>query len=256
MSTLVERRLVCLKKWLSGQCALEHNTVVLPANARRYAIHLPTEEARDRLFAEAKADPRKELPHWAKIWASGVALADVVLARRHELSEQRVLELGSGLGVTATAALEAEADVLAVDCSALALALCRYNALVNVGRAPRTLRFNWRSPDPEALARAEVAGGFPVILAADVLYESRDIAPLRALIEHLLAPDGTLWLAEPGRKTAQRFLYALAVDGWQGVSEQADGPWPDGATGRVYVHRLHRPTGCDRLRSSLGGWRI
>ena len=255
LRTKVERRRALLENWLSGQFALETDPVTLPVSARQYTIHLPAEEARDRLFAEAKADPKKQLPHWSRIWASGVALADVVLAHREALRGRRVLELGSGLGVTATAALEAGADVLAADYSVLALAFCRYNALVNVGRSPRTLRFNWRSPDRRALVRVEATGGFPVILAADVLYESRDIAPLLALIERWLAPDGTLWLAEPGRKTAQRFLYALAVDGWQGVSEQAEGPWPDGTTQRVHIHLLRRPTGSDRLRSSLGGWR-
>ena len=233
-----ERRLAHLRARLARRLALKDATVTLPLTGRRYAILLPADH--DRLLDEAENDPEQNLPYWAEIWPSGVALADVALARATDLAGLPTLELGSGLGITAAAALEAGAEVLAADYSPLSLDLCRYNTLLNAGREPRTIEINWRAPAPALLARADALRGFPRILAADVLYEERDIAPLLTLIDRLLAPDGALWLAEPGRESARRFLAAARHAGWRIASEQADGPWPDGTGVRVGLHVLRR----------------
>jgi hypothetical protein len=102
---------------------------------------------------------------------------------------------------------------------------------------------NWRAPDPEFIAAA--GDGFPVVLAADVLYEARDVEPLLALIERIVAPNGELWLAEPGRPPAERFLDVIRGRGWNGASDRFSGPWPDPEDNRkgviIFVHRLRRP---------------
>lgn len=244
-----------LEAYLASECELEIERVTFPTTGRVLDIRKPTEESRERMFAAARLDPDKQMPYWARIWPSGVALGDVALERRDELTGQRVLELGCGLGTTATALVEAGAILTVSDYAALPLAFCRYNALRNSGRAPRTLAFNWRSPDANALLRAEAGGGYPLILAADVLYEGRDVDPFLEIVERILAPDGMLWLAEPGRKTAQRFLNTAAALGWQGVTRQMNGPWPDGSTDTISLHFLRRPTYVDRISMNLGGWR-
>lgn len=234
-----DRRLDRLRARLSEQVALKDVPVTLPRAGRTYSILTPTDH--DRLLDEAEADPEQNLPYWAEIWPSGIALGDVALARAAELAGRAVLELGSGLGITAAAALEAGAELLAADYSAVSLALCRHNALCNAGREPRTMEINWRAPTDELLAHADAIRGYLRILAADVLYETRDIAPLLALTERLLAPDGVLWLAEPGREAAQRFLAAATALGWGRESETHDGPWTEGTSVRVGVHFLRRP---------------
>lgn len=233
------RRLARLRARLARQLALKEAAIALPRSGRRYTILLPADH--DRLLDEAEADPEQQLPYWAELWPSGVALADIAIARGGELAGRPVLELGSGLGVTASAALGVGARLLAADYSPLSLALCRYNTLRNAGRAPRTLEINWRAPAPALLARADEIRGFLIILAADVLYEERDIAPLLALVDRLLAPDGALWLAEPGRESARRFLALAASAGWRRESEESAGPWPDGSGVRVGFHFLCRP---------------
>ena len=142
--------------------------------------------------------------------------------------------------MTATAALAAGADLYVADYAPLSLAFCRLNALRNVERAPRPLAFNWREPLSEVLARLGSLPPFPIILAADILYERRDIAPVLALIDRLLAPGGQLWLTEPGRQTARGFLNALTAAGWRGTVEQFSGPWPGGQAARVRFHLLQR----------------
>lgn len=251
-----ERRLRRLEAWLTGEIELISQRVALPASRARYEVFLPSEASRDELFAQARADPDKQMPHWAKVWASGAALADVIVARPDAVAGKRVLELGCGLGVTAIAAVEAGAELTVVDYSDLPLACCRYNALRNTGRGPRSLRFNWRRPDAQTLTRAGTGRGYPLILAADVLYESRDIRPLLELVDALLAPEGEFWLAEPGRRTAQRFLNTAAELGWEGAGLQAPGPWPDGTSTPVNVFFLRRATQVDPLLATLGGWRV
>jgi predicted nicotinamide N-methyase len=234
-----ERRLTRLRARLDERLALKEVPVTIPRAGRTYTILTPADH--DRLLDEAEADPEQHLPYWAEIWPSGIALADVALARAAELAGRPVLELGSGLGITATAAIEAGAELLAADYSAVSLSLCRYNTLRNAGSEPRTIEINWRDPAQELLDRADAIRGYPIILAADVLYETRDIAPLLAITARLLARDGMLWLAEPGREAARRFLAAADELGWQRASEEHDGPWVDSTSVRVGLHFLRRP---------------
>ena len=222
----------------TGLGPLAAERVVLPHTGRAYAIVRPTDT--DLLLDRVAADPEQNLPYWAEIWPSGVALGDAIAGRPDLLRGVRVLELGAGLGVTATAALAAGADLTVTDYAPESLLLCCLNTLVNAGRVPTTLQTNWRRPDAALLAAT--GAGFSVVLAADVLYEGRDVAPLLALVDRLVAPGGLLWLAEPGREVAARFLTAAGAAGWQGPSETHPGPWPDPKDAGVVVglHAMRR----------------
>lgn len=181
------------------------------------------------------------LPYWALLWPSGVALAEALLAAPEVARGKRTLELGCGLGMTATAALDCGAALWVADIFAEALQFCHYNTLRNVGRAPQQLLVNWRS---EAGRQACVAAGpFDLLLGADVLYEEEDIQPLLALAPRLLAPGGVFWLAEPGRRASQTFaLAALADRGWRDEPTTYLRQWPDEQRpSRVVVHRFTLP---------------
>lgn len=194
----------------------------------------------DALLDLVAGDPEQNLPYWAELWPSGIALADAILAEPRLVRGERVLELGAGLGVTAVAAIESGADLLAVDYAPESLTLCRLNCLRNTEHEPATLQVNWR--EPGASFEARIASGFPVVLAADVLYERRDIEPLLSLVDRLVAPGGLLWLAHPRRPPATAFLEAARERGWDGPVESVDGPWPDLKDEHVVVdlHRLTR----------------
>ncbi len=210
----------------------------LPWSGRRYRLIQPTDT--DALLDRVADDPEQNLPYWSEIWPSGIALADAIVRQPRALQGKRVLELGSGLGVTAIAALQAGAELIAVDYAPESLALCCLNALHNSGREPATRRLNWR--DPESAFPDQADAGYPVVLAADVLYEARDIDPLLILVDRLVAPNGLLWLAEPGRQVARRFLDAARERGWQIVSRSHPGPWPDPKDDwiTVQLHKLRR----------------
>jgi len=141
---------------------------------------------------------------------------------------------------TAVLAVRAGADLLATDYAPESLLLTRITALRHCGLEPRTMQLNWRQPSQDLLAG--YPAGYPVVLAADVLYERRDILPLLDLFDRIVEPDGVLWLAEPGRPPASIFLETASRQGWSFASATWTGPWPDPGDAEVVarVHQLRR----------------
>lgn len=159
-------------------------------------VHPPDATA---LIDEDAFEREEFLPYWAELWPSAVALAHAVTARRPQ--SLHVVELGCGLALPAIAAALEGARVLATDWSADALAYARRNARGN-GAQLETLRVAWAEPD-ELVAR----GPFDLVLAADVLYERRNVPQLLALLPCL----GTeVLLADPGRPALPAFLDGAA----------------------------------------------
>jgi predicted nicotinamide N-methyase len=178
------------------------------------------------------------LPYWALVWPSGLALAETLLAHPDALRAKRTLELGCGLGTTAIAALATGATLSVADCFAETLLFCRYNALRNAGRQPRTLLLNWRTPAGRAACVARAP--YDALLAADILYEQDDLEPLLDLVPRLLTPGGAFWLAEPGRRVSRAFVEAAAARGWRDDSTAYERIWPtEEKPVRVVVHRYH-----------------
>jgi predicted nicotinamide N-methyase len=149
----------------------------------------------DELIDEDSFDEDEFLPYWAELWASGVALAQVVPSL--DVNGRRVLELGAGLGLPSLAAALSGADVLATDWAEDAVALLKANAKRNSIRL-RVKRVRWDEPEP-LLRNAP----WDVVLCADLLYEQRNATQLLELLPKL---GGELLLADPGRPFAKGFL--------------------------------------------------
>jgi predicted nicotinamide N-methyase len=196
---------------------VEH-IVALPG--RELSLLAPRD--RDALLSEEAFEHEEFLPYWAELWPSALALARV-LARR-PLTGRRTLELGCGLGLPAIAAAAAGARVLATDWAPDAVAITARNAERN-GVALDVRLFRWDA-DPRPLGPP-----WPLVLASDVLYEVRNVAPLLALLPRVCAASGEVWLADPGRAPAAGFLEAAARR-WRIDAMPHDGP------AHVTVHRL------------------
>jgi predicted nicotinamide N-methyase len=130
------------------------------------------------------------LPYWAELWPAAIALTAALPER---LDGVHVVELGCGLGLPSLVAAARGAHVTATDWAADAIELLRANAARNALRIKVEAR-DWREPWP---ARFDLA------LAADVLYEHRNVEPLLALLP-TLAPESLLGLA--GRPYESEFL--------------------------------------------------
>jgi predicted nicotinamide N-methyase len=166
----------------------------------------------EALLDEEAFEHEEFLPYWAELWASGKALAQAVAER--DLAGLRVVELGCGLALPSFAAALGGARVLATDWSVDAVELARENARRNHIELDTSV-VRWSEPGP-LVERAP----WDLVLAADVLYERRNVDELLVLLPQL---GGEVLLAEPGRPHAKTFL------------ERAAGAWRIEQTGIVYT---------------------
>ena len=195
-------------------------TVVETIGLGSVKLRIERPAAPEELLDESRFAEDEFLPYWAEPWPSGEALARHVTARA--LAGRRVVEVGCGLGLPALTAALGGARVLATDWAPEAIALLARNARRN-GLDPELLtarRIDWREP-----AALVADGPFDLLLAADVLYEERNAAPLVELVEAL---ECEALVADPGRRHAKRFLAALRAAGRE-VVELADPLLPLGA---------------------------
>ena len=143
-----------------------------------------------------------------------------------------MIELGAGVGLPAIIASGAGAEVTATDHYQAALDFVRYNSRVNLrGHGPRVRLLDWHAPEAGGL------GGFDLVLAADVLYEARNVQVLADLIPALLAPGGELLLADPRRKDTAEFLEKMLERGFR-CSTEEHAVLSGNAEVLVLVHRL------------------
>jgi predicted nicotinamide N-methyase len=171
----------------------------------------------DDLISEDDYVADERLPYWADLWPSAQILANEVALMR--LGNQRVLELGCGLGVVALGAAMAGAEVTATDYYDDALLFAALNVHTATGKSIATRMVNW-------VAMPEDLGKFDVVLASDVLYEHRYAAMVADAIAKTLVRGGEAIVADPGRIALEEFLEEC---GDRGLANEADvRPFVDG----------------------------
>lgn len=153
----------------------------------------------EELIDEQDFERDERLPYWAELWPSSTVLASYLVEEGRPPA--RAIELGAGVGLVAIAAALAGHDVLATDYYEDALAFTRANSARVLGRPLPTMLLDWR-------AVPSTVGRFDLVLASDVLYESRYAALVAGVIDRLLAPGGTALVADPGRVATEAFVAA------------------------------------------------
>jgi predicted nicotinamide N-methyase len=151
-------------------------------------------EAPDELIDARAFEQDEFLPYWAELWPAATALAVALPA----VAGLRVVELGCGLGLPSLVAAARGAVVTATDWAVDAIELLHQNAQRN-GIALRAEVRDWRDTWEER---------FDLALAADVLYERRNVDPLAVRLREL-APEALVGLA--GRPYEDAFLEATGA---------------------------------------------
>lgn len=119
-------------------------------------------------------------PYWIFCWASGLAMAQWLLAEPHHVRGKTVLDFGAGSGVVGIAAKLAGAKrVICCDIDPVSLMACRENAQLN-------------GVELEYLADLYQAESVDVLLAGDVLYDQSN----RFFLDDFLNFADDIWVAD------------------------------------------------------------
>lgn len=164
----------------------------------------------DEELAQGFADDER-LPYWTELWPAAMVLGGWLDRQRGRIQGRPCLDLGCGLGLSALVGASLGAQVLAIDYEwpAVSFAIC--NARRNSDKlvaAPVFSQMDWRQPGLKPAA-------FACIWGADVMYERRFAAPVAALLEQALAPEGTAWFTDPGRTVFKAFLELMLENNWR-----------------------------------------
>jgi predicted nicotinamide N-methyase len=171
-----------------------------------FDVRIDLPRSSEDLIDEAEFGKDERLPYWAELWPSARSLTTLLL--EEPSLPARALELGCGVALPSLALLHRGVDVLATDYYEDALLFSRFNAMSNHLGELSTRLVDWREP-PSDLPR------FPLVVAADVLYEARNSLALQALLPLVVEPGGRLLLADPGRVQLEPFLTSMAGVQWR-----------------------------------------
>jgi predicted nicotinamide N-methyase len=160
-----------------------------------FGLDLLRPESPDALLDEEAFAHDEFLPYWAELWPASRAVVEAL----PDVADLRVVELGCGLGVPSLVAASRGAEVTAVDWAEDAVKLLQVNAKRNRLLIHAEQR-DWREPWDER---------FDLALAADVLYERRNVEPVLQRLREL-APVALVGLA--GRPYEDAFLRDLQFE--------------------------------------------
>ena len=149
------------------------------------------------------ADP-EQVPCWAVAWPAARALARFIWSGP-SLDGCSVLELGAGVGLPEVACGLKGAAVTFSDFQPPALELCEQNARLHNLDRYRLLLEDWRTFSCRVR--------FDLVLASDIAYEPRLLAPLKKVLLQTVKPSGTICISHDNRPVTLAFVRGLLTPG-------------------------------------------
>jgi methyltransferase-like protein 23 len=165
--------------------------------------------------AQMAITPDRDLyPFGLMIWEAAVVLSRVMAERGPALADVPILELGCGIGLPGLVAQRHGARVVQTDHDALALALCRYNAVLNKVGGVQQFVGDWHKWTHPAR--------YPLIIGADIIYDTADYALLEKVFRANLVPGGEVLLTDPKRQQTIALFTIMEDAGWTiSITERA-----------------------------------
>lgn len=189
----------------AGDFPLEECRLQLP-NRKISILHVAamltqTDESR---FLLESADP---LPYGIALWASTIALGQVIITREKEFRNKEVLELGAGTGLPGIIASSLRAKrVVQTDKNNLAMTLCKRNCELNGIKTIEHRLEDWTNWNN--------AEKYDWIIGSDILY-NLDLHPhLMQIFESNLSPNGRILISDPFRGGSMPLFESMETIGW------------------------------------------
>ena len=136
-------------------------------------------------------DPEAALPYWAFAWAGGLAIVRYLQAHPEAVAGRRVLDLASGSGLCAIAAMQGRAtSATGVDIDPFAVAAIELNARANGCRVSVAHRDILDDEPPDA----------DVILAGDCWYDARLAERVLPWLQRARTGGIDVLVGDPGRR--------------------------------------------------------
>jgi predicted nicotinamide N-methyase len=187
----------------------------------------------ERLLSLPADDPAvkdEQIPYWAELWPSAIALGEFLSENTALTFGKNICEIGCGLGLPGIVAGKSASQVILSDYLPEPLWLAAHNWKQNHSKPCETRLLDWRTDTP--------AVPFDLVLASDVAYERRMFEPLLNALKRLIAPGGTVILSEPDRHFARDFFNGLESHGWN-VRRETKKVDRNGIVYRVNIHVLN-----------------
>jgi predicted nicotinamide N-methyase len=178
------------------------------------------------------------MPYWAYLWPAAYLLADAVARECWPDPQGRsrpleALEIGCGLGLGGLVALARGLRVQFSDYDQGPLDFVARSVAANGFDRNRAVirRLDWRDlPDEH----------FPIIIAADVIYEARLVPMVAALLARMLLPGGSALIASPLRVAAESFPAEVSAHGLTCRAARAAVRSEDGQLLEGIIYRIQK----------------
>ena len=183
-------------------------------------------------------DRDEYMPYWADLWPAARMLSKAIAKEdwsRYPATGDKLhaLELGCGLGIPGLTALACGLRVTFTDYDLTALTFVAANARRNKLYDFQTMPLDWRCPPADLRV--------PVLLGADLTYETRNIDPLVGLIQKMLLPGGVCLLTDQDRTPAPLLREALGRAGLKYHQEMMRAGEPGGYRVQGTLYRIRQP---------------
>jgi predicted nicotinamide N-methyase len=162
------------------------------------SLQIPDPQQVEHVYRSAGG--QMPFPYWSRLWPSGIALAQWLMAEPERVEGRSVLELGAGLGLPSLVAAPYAKHLVISDHIPEALTWMDHNLRALGLENVECQLINWHHhPIPRA----------DVILMSDVGYDPSDFDRLQDLVSKQLETGGSILLAVPERSISVVFIEML-----------------------------------------------
>lgn len=148
------------------------------------------------------------MPYWSDLWPASEVLCNYLLEHRECFAKKQAkcIEIGAGLGLPGILMAKLGFNIEITDAAVDSLKILEIHLRENAPPNPKAA--NTRKLDFFDLSD-ETPNRYDLIIGSDILFETRNCAPLAETIAYLLTSQGTALIADPCRPTAITFPECL-----------------------------------------------